>query len=426
MRSEGLSLVVRFFLAQKKQCLDWCGGLPFVVIDFMIRIAVLVVLSLCLTAALIGRADFFCYNTEVKKSSFLLIALCLGLFLPTALTLAASKPIIAGWIPYWKKTGGVAEATANLNKLSEISPFSYTVSKTGALIDTVKIGSAPWPKLFAQARKQQTKVLPSVMWNDSQAIDATLANPTKRLSQITAILAEVKKGGFDGIDIDYENKFASTSPYFSLFLQELGTKLRAQNKILSCTIEARMPPDSRYLVVPKKLEYANDYQALNKYCDEVRLMTYDQGTADIKLNSTKRRGGLYYPVADQAWVRKVVALAIKDISPDKIMIGIPTYGYLLQVTDKNKYFDYQEVKSLSYQDFLKLAKEKKQTPKRNNAGEMYFTFASSSLSYYAVVSDATAIANKYRLAKSLGLRGIALFKIDGESDEYWGKLEVKN
>ena len=37
-------------------------------------------------------------------------------------------------------------------------------------------------------------------------------------------------------------------------------------------------------------------------------------------------------VADTAWVEKVVAQAVKTVSPKKIMLGVPTYGYEWEIT----------------------------------------------------------------------------------------------
>jgi len=359
----------------------------------------------------------------MKRSILLFFTLAVSL--SALFVSAAPKLSVAVWVPYWKKTAGVAETQTNLSKISEISPFSYTVNKDGELIDTAKIDSAPWPDLFATAKKQNTKVYPSILWTNSEAINKTLSRSDLRQTHIEDIMGEVLGRDFDGIDIDYENKLASTSPYFSIFLRDLGTRLHANKKILSCTIEARTPPSSRYLVVPKVIEYANDYKALNKYCDQVRLMTYDQGTADIKLNMARRRGGAYYPIADPTWVRKVLDLAIKDISPKKIMLGVATYGYELEVTDKTKYFDYKQVRSLSYKDLQVLQAVTKRPLQRNNAGELALTYVSTTTgkARFVTFSDSKAIADKIRIAKQYGLRGVAVFKLDGESDSaYWKGL----
>lgn len=352
--------------------------------------------------------------------SIIFLAIVFG---PLVSLAAAPKLTYSAWIPYWKKTGAAEETLKNLNKLSEISPFSYTVSAKGELIDTMKIDSEPWPALFKEARAKKVKILPSILWTDSLAIDQTLRNPAARQAHITKIMAEVTSRNFDGIDIDYENKFASTSPNFSIFLRDLGTQLHAKGKTLSCTIEGRTPPASRYLTIPKVLEYANDYPSLNKYCDQVRLMAYDQGTVDIKLNMVRRLGGVYYPVADSTWVRKVVELALKDISPNKIVLGIATYGYELEITDKAKFFDYKKIRSLSFKDFQQLAKDLKMQPMRNNAGELSLIYRTKEGKVnFVSFSDARAVADKIRIAKLYNLKGVAIFKIDGESDNYWGSV----
>lgn len=356
----------------------------------------------------------------MKVKKILLNSLILALCGAPMVGLAATKLTYSAWIPYWKKTAGVEETTANLSKLNEISPFSYTVSAMGELVDTMKLNSDPWPTLFKNARAKKVKILPSILWTDSRAIDQTLRSTTTRQAQIKKIMSEVATRNFDGIDIDYENKFASTSPFFSIFLRDLGTQLHAKGKTLSCTIEARTPSASRYLVIPKVIEYANDYPSLNKYCDQVRLMVYDQGAVDIKLNMAKRLGGVYYPIADPTWARKVVELALEDINAKKLVLGVATYGYELEVTDKIKYFDYTKIRSLSYLDFLQLAVDTKTVPKRNNAGELSFVYRTKEGKIrFASFSDAQAMADKIFVARLYNLRGIAIFKVDGESDNYW-------
>ena len=295
------------------------------------------------------------------------------------------------------------------------------------------------------------------MSSDKEFLSATLKDTKKRIALEDAIVAEVKAKGYDGIDIDFENKGASTNKYFALFLK--GLSQRIGNKWLMCTIEARTPPADVFAKMPAKLEYANDFSAINKYCDRVRFMTYDQRTADLTLN--KKNGAvLYAPIADPAWVEKSIRLAMKQIKPSKIQLGIATYGYEYRVGGAVGDYDYSILWSFNPRYASQIATLYSVAPARNAAGEMGLayvptttqaligadTFAANPISEdfgdtiravprssssttlqtafrYLVWSDAQAIADKVALAKKLGIRGIAIFKIDGGEDAgIWGVL----
>ena len=62
---------------------------------------------------------------------------------------------------------------------------------------------------------------------------------------------------------------------------------------------------------------------------------------------------------------------------------------------------------------------------RDNAGELALTYVSTTTKKmrFATFSDATAIAAKVRIAEQYGLRGVAIFKVDGESDKYWANFK---
>ena len=64
-----------------------------------------------------------------------------------------------------------------------------------------------------------------------------------------------------------------------MFLKELKAELG--NKILSCAIEARTPLNSLYRTIPLTINYVNDYAVIGRYCDSVKIMTYDQQRADL-------------------------------------------------------------------------------------------------------------------------------------------------
>lgn len=365
---------------------------------------------------------------------------------------------VAGWIPYWNDSKGIKDAKKHIDSIDVIYPFSYEAQSDGTIKDMADMDSKEWKSFMKTAKKEDIEIIPTILWNDGGAIHANLSYKSLRTKHIDAIVEIVEDNDFDGIGIDYESKLSTTKDHFSDFLKELKRKL--DDKILTCTVEARTPPESLYKNVPAVLEYANDYKAMNRYCDRVEIMAYDQQRADLKLNEEKA-GEPYMPVSDVDWVEKVVKLALQDFDEDKVVLGIPTYGYHYDVTvAPNWYKDYRRVGALNVPDLLDIADTYDITPGRNKAGEMSFTYfpqtspyrvlsvlpvpegtrkgheaAAQALLYanlsgqtvtvrYASYSDAGAMEDKIELAKEYGLRGIALFKIDSEEDQdVWDILE---
>lgn len=344
----------------------------------------------------------------------------------------------AVWIPYWRKTEGASTTLANLNVLTQISPFAFELQSDGTIKNALKIEEEPWPRLITEAKKKKIKVYPSILSYPQNTTAKynfyiLLAQRKSRVAHVKEVTALVKKNNFDGIDIDYENKSAETRPYFSAFLTELATALHKDKKQLICTIEARTPAESKYATTSQeilsKVEYSNDYKVIGKVCDQVRIMAYDQAGDDAQLaNQNKTAGNIYKPVADIDWIKKVVTLAMWDIPVKKIILGVPTYGYKYEIIPQvgTSTLTYSRIGSMNFSYADALAKSLSIPPIRNSAGELSFTYATSTDSngnslgsykqYLVWYSDAEAIADKVKIAKLYKLGGVAVFKIDGGND----------
>ena len=381
-----------------------------------------------------------------------LIALLAILVVPTSASAAPEDSFeISGWVPYWAVSKGTRSARDHMDVLSAVMPFSFTVQKDGGLKDLASMKKSSWKRLINDAEEEDVRVTPTVMASDGALIHTLLSDKDTREDHIDEIVEMVEKGKYDGVDIDYEGKRSATRVYFSLFLKELKAELG--DKFLSCTIEARTPPDSLYRTVPATLEYANDLKEINKYCDRVNVMTYDQQRADLKLNDA-RKGAPYYPNADIEWVEKVITYMAKDIDKNKMAIGVATYGREVEVTVSPDWFQsYKQLWSVNPEYAEETADDFKVKPSTNKGGEQSYTYlpkkssvklsampkapsgtpsgeevAARALAYanktgktltFNMVwwSDAEAVEDKVELAKKLGVRGVALFKIDGGEDE---------
>ncbi|TSC71433.1 MAG: polysaccharide deacetylase [Parcubacteria group bacterium Gr01-1014_70] len=369
---------------------------------------------------------------------------------------AASQFEFSGWIPYWRTSTGTADVLPHLSQLTSVMPFGYTMKNDGTLADTAKLTEEPWISFIATAKKANVRVIPTVMWGNGETIHRILSNTATRIALEDEIANTVKQNNFDGIDIDFEAKKHETIDHFSTFLK--GLDMRLGNKWLYCTVETRMPLNHRYspgaVIPPDATDYANDYTQMNKYCDRVEIMAYDQGTIDVHLNGIRPMP--YAPVADPEWVESLVMLAAKSISKNKLVIGIPTYGYEYQVSIlPGSSFEYKVLWPFNPQYAIDIAAQFSITPTRTGAGELSIITTSATpapagsestetqqaapstitqspasllnaiLTFnYLTWSDAKAIADKVALARKLGVRGVAVFKFDGGQDPaMWNVLK---
>ncbi len=372
------------------------------------------------------------------------------LFLP-AITQAGGYDVGA-WIPWFAEEEATESAEENIRDIDILYPFVFEVTADGELINRVDFDDDHWEDLFDEAEDRRVDIIPTIAWFDGEAIHNVLNDRRSRNDHIEEIVKMVKKHDFDGVNIDYESRWAETIDYYSEFLEELKDEL-GRRRELTCTVEARTPPESRWRDAPSDIQYSNDYREMNKHCDWVEIMAYDQQRADWQLNS-ERRGVPYMPVADTDWVEKVVELALEDFDEDKVMLGVATYGRAWDVTvAADWYKDYIKVASLNQPRILELADKYDSRIGRTDGGEAvisYFpedsvwkilnglptpkgtpkgfeaaakallvaTYANIEIPVRFVTwSDAEAIEEKIELVEDYDLKGVAVFKVDGEEDE---------
>jgi len=386
----------------------------------------------------------------------LMLALLLFWVLFPSLVTAAS-PEVGGWVPYWTSESGVESVIDNMGDIDILYPFVYEIEGGGDIVAKVDLNRGVWEDLLDEADDERVEVIPTIAWFDGEAIHAVLSDRRARKSLIKDIEDLVDDNNFDGINIDFENKWSETIDDYSRFLKDLNRALGRNT--LTCTVEARMRPEHRWRDVPSKIQYANDYKAINDHCDIVELMTYDQQRADLYFND-KRKGLPYNPVADIDWVEHVLEFALEDIDADKILLGVPTYGRAYDVTvAPDWYRDYKSVASVDHSRAVVLANDIYNVPiGRTAGGEAIITYfpedsiwkifnqlptpAGTPKGYEAAAKallvatiadievpvrmltwgDAIAAKNKIDLAKEYNLKGTVFFKFDGEEDKKIWKL----
>ncbi|MDQ3824959.1 MAG: glycosyl hydrolase family 18 protein [Actinomycetota bacterium] len=176
--------------------------------------------------------------------------------------------------------------------------------------------------------------------------------------------------------------------------------MHADNKILSVALFAKITDAGEDL-----RNIAQDYAAIGAVVDEVRLMGYDYHW----------NGSQPGPVAPITWIREVLAYAKTQISPQKILLGIPVAGYdwvdgygeevtWQQCFDRTKFFNATVRYSGEHE-----APWFRYTDAQGREHEVWFENADSTRA-------------KLDAVKASGIRGVYLWMYGGADGRTWDQL----
>lgn len=217
---------------------------------------------------------------------------------------------VAGWIPAWQQTRSFQAVENHPDLFDTLSPYWYMMTVTG---DITKFAGAEDSAVLSFAGNQGIKMIPLIYNNfDSELTSTVLNDPGLRQMHLTNILNLVRKMNYTGIDIDYENILVKDKAVFVTFLQELKAALAPSGKSLVVTVHAKTDPFGDWSGAE-----AHDYAGIGQAADTVRIMGYDYHWA----------GDPPGPIAPVDWVNNVLAYAVSNIPNNKIVLGVPTYGY---------------------------------------------------------------------------------------------------
>ncbi len=326
---------------------------------------------------------------------------------------------VSGWLPYWGKDAGIASLAGKMELFDEIDAFAFGVKPDGSLTDTARVSDAPWTTFRDAVKDGHTAIIPTILWGDAAAMHRVFTDEALLARHVDELAATLDRDGFSGVDIDYEGKDVADRDAFSMFLTALHERLSSAKKTVSCTVEARTDdtPPSGWSGT-RAMAYANDYAVLDRECDEVRIMAYDEAFQVHGEHQSFESADTapIAPNADITWVEAVMRYALRSVAPEKLMIGVPTYGWEFRVTKTGSGYRYERVRSIDYPEAMAEAKSAGVTPERTNGGELSFIYHAKDGEHVVTFDDAESLQQKIELAKRLGLKGASLFKLDGGTD----------
>lgn len=196
--------------------------------------------------------------------------------------------------------------------LSGMIPFTYGIRPDGGLVeldDTALIAAAQQmgvtPVMHLSTLTEEGRFdnqLAALVLNDPQVQDALIEN----------ILFNMEQRGYEVLDVDFEFVLPQDAQPYADFIGRLRETLVPYGWPVIVALAPKTSADQRGL-----LYEGHNYRLLGEAADAVLLMTYEWGYTY----------GPPMAVAPLPNVRRVVEYALTEIPPEKILLGIPNYGY---------------------------------------------------------------------------------------------------
>lgn len=290
--------------------------------------------------------------------------------------------------------------------LTYLSLFSYQVQPDGNLTplnDTEVLNAA------VSAGAAPLMVITNFLNDrfDSDLAHTILADPQLQDQLITNILTMMSQKNFYGLNIDFEYVYPEDRELYNSFLIRVTDRLRPQGYLISSALAPKSSADQ-----PGLLYEAHDYRAHGEILDFVIIMTYEWGWS----------GGPPMAVAPLNQVRDVINYAVTEIPANKILMGMPLYGYdwTLPFVPGGP-----QARAISAHEAANTALRYIVPIQYDSAAQSPFFYYYDSQQRQHVVwfEDARSVQAKFDLVKEYNLGGVSYWELSRNFPQNWLLLE---
>ncbi|MEA2366266.1 MAG: spore germination protein [Thermoleophilaceae bacterium] len=300
-----------------------------------------------------------------------------------------------------------AELEIAADYLTYVSPFAHRALADGSVVspDDAEVrelgvigGAEP---LLVLANTRQDGAF------DTEAATAFLERPEAQERLLDQVDRLCEERGYRGLNLDFERLRPTDAGGYAEFLRRAAERQHAAGRLLSTAIAPKYQSGQGGI-----WHGAHDYRLHGKVADRVVIMAYEWG----------RRGAPPGPVAPLDEVREVLRYALDEIPREKLLLGIPLYGYdwALPHTSGG-----ENARSLRLTEALALAHARGAAVEYDTERQSaYFRYRDDDGGEHLVwFEDERSLAAKLDLVRALGLRGVSFWRIPGGGEPPWTLLE---
>ncbi|NMC47802.1 MAG: hypothetical protein GYA52_13325 [Chloroflexi bacterium] len=272
---------------------------------------------------------------------------------------------------------------------------------------------------LAHSRAVQVFACVSNYNNDAAVEDfdpalAQAAILTHRSRVIENMVALAEQGGFDGVNVDFEGLAYSSDidddrAAFTAFIRELAQALHARGLQLIVSVPAATSssPENTWA-------YPFDLAALGQAADLIQLMTYDQH------GSWSAPGA----VAGVDWVGESLRYALSQVAADKLLIGLPAYGYDWDLSASNVAEGSFAAADISWNEVPALLdKPYVQQGWDETSFSPFLTYTENGHTHEVWYENADSIRRKMEWMKEYDLAGFSVWALGKEDANFWKATE---
>lgn len=290
--------------------------------------------------------------------------------------------------------------------LTYLTIFSYGITPAGRLINlndqavlsTIQpYGVSPLLLLTAMDQNGQfSNLLASQVFN----------NPTARQMLVQEVSRMIELKGYRGVDLDFEYVLPQDTETYVHFVRELSKALNPMGYVVFVALAPKSSSDQQ-----GTLYEGHDYAGMGWAANAALVMTYEWGYAY----------GPPMAVAPIQSVRRVLDYAVTQIDSNKLLLGIPNYGYdwpLPYVKGSTK------ARSISNVEAVQLAVRTGATIQYDETAQSpWFSYMDAQGQAHEVwFEDARSIRAKLLLPKEYGLKGVGYWNLMREFPQNWSVL----
>lgn len=283
---------------------------------------------------------------------------------------------------------------ATLPYLTFLSPFSYRSDLSGNLTPTFRLNLA----LSGGRRTANLLTLTNLLEAggfSSQIAHAVLTDQAVQDTFLENVEALLGQGGWYGVNVDFEYVYQFDRESYNQFLRRLTQRMHRLGYIVVTALAPKLSEDQQGL-----LYSAHDYAAHGEIVDYVVLMTYEWGYTY----------GPAMAVAPLNMVRRVLDYATQIIPAEKILMGIPNYGYDWTLP----FVQGTAARSLTNIDAVTLAGQAGASIQYDQAAQSPFFryYGGDGKQHEVWFEDARSLRAKYALVNEYGLAGVSFWNLN--------------